>query len=94
MLSGLSALYPPLLELLGDVSRARPMPYLAQNSLPADLPATPGPSRSVLPRKHPTVGAAQQTRGRQSGKKASWRRREDLGVAVERGGPFSSRMVC
>uniref|UniRef100_A0A3P9HBY7 Nucleolus and neural progenitor protein-like N-terminal domain-containing protein n=1 Tax=Oryzias latipes TaxID=8090 RepID=A0A3P9HBY7_ORYLA len=84
MLSGLSALYPPLLVLLGDVSRARPMPYLAQNSLPADMTATPGPSRSVLPRKHPTVGAAQQTRGQQSGKKASWRRREDLGVAVER----------
>ncbi|RVE57718.1 hypothetical protein OJAV_G00202030 [Oryzias javanicus] len=86
MLNGLSALYPPILEFLRDVSRARPMPYLEQNSLPADVAPFLDPSHSVLPRKHPSVHAEQQTKKKQqSRKKPSQKLKEDLGVAVERG---------
>uniref|UniRef100_A0A3B3C777 Nucleolus and neural progenitor protein n=2 Tax=Oryzias melastigma TaxID=30732 RepID=A0A3B3C777_ORYME len=87
MLNGLSALYPPILNFLRDVSKAQPMPYLEQNSLPAaDVAPILDPSHSVLPRKHPTVHAEQQMKKKQqSRKKPSQKLKEDLGVAVERG---------
>ncbi|CAJ1071345.1 nucleolus and neural progenitor protein [Xyrichtys novacula] len=87
----LSALYQQLLTLLKEVAVAKPMPFLTDCSLPADLALFLGPSDtfSLMKRSVHDPKAEDCKRKRPSGvvknhgrtKKA----REDLGVSVERG---------
>uniref|UniRef100_A0A668TH60 Nucleolus and neural progenitor protein-like N-terminal domain-containing protein n=1 Tax=Oreochromis aureus TaxID=47969 RepID=A0A668TH60_OREAU len=60
VLLALSGLYRQLLELLGDVARAQPMPFLTDFSLPADLAQFLGSSDALLLTKHPAHSRARQ----------------------------------
>lgn len=94
MLLALSGLYRQLLELLRDVARVQPMPFLTDFSLPADLAQFLGPSDALLLTKPAAHSIARQKK-KQAAKKltaeakktcAQKRKlKEDLGVAVIRG---------
>uniref|UniRef100_A0A669E358 Nucleolus and neural progenitor protein n=1 Tax=Oreochromis niloticus TaxID=8128 RepID=A0A669E358_ORENI len=94
VLLALSGLYRQLLELLGDVARAQPMPFLTDFSLPADLAQFLGSSDALLLTKHPAHSRARQEKKQAAkklpaeAKKTCTQKRklkEDLGVAVKRG---------
>uniref|UniRef100_A0A669CAY7 Nucleolus and neural progenitor protein n=1 Tax=Oreochromis niloticus TaxID=8128 RepID=A0A669CAY7_ORENI len=68
VLLALSGLYRQLLELLGDVARAQPMPFLTDFSLPADLAQFLGSSDALLLTKHPAHSRARQEK-KQAAKK-------------------------
>lgn len=100
ILVSLSTLYQQLLELLREVVKAQPMPFLTHFSLPADMAQFLGPSGAFLMSKRPAChpnakGQAekqqqqQQQRRKKSVKVKNQARarkvKEDLGVAVERG---------
>lgn len=97
ILVSLSTLYQQLLELLREVANAKPMPFLTDFSLPADIAQFLGPSDPVLLTKEPAHDhlakdhkeeEQQQQRRKKSSVKVKNQMRkmkEDLGVAVERG---------
>lgn len=96
VLVSLSALYQQLLELLREVARAQPMPFLKDFYLPADMTQFLHPSDAFAlikqaKRDSPAKGL---NKGKEHSKKSSvkvknqgqsWKIKEDLGVAVERG---------
>lgn len=94
MLLALSGLYRQLLELLRDVARVQPMPFLTDFSLPADLAQFLGPSDALLLTKPAAHSRARQEK-KQAAKKVpaeakktctqKRKLKEDLGVAVIRG---------
>ncbi|XP_038576103.1 LOW QUALITY PROTEIN: nucleolus and neural progenitor protein [Micropterus salmoides] len=96
ILVSLSTLYQQLLELLREVANAKPMPFLTDFSLPADIAQFLGPSDPVLLTKEPAHDhlakdhkeeEQQQQRRKKSSVKVKNQMRkmkEDLGVAVER----------
>lgn len=94
MLLALSGLYRQLLELLRDVARVQPMPFLTDFSLPADLAQFLGPSDALLLTKPAAHSRARQEKKQAAkklpaeAKKTCTQKRklkEDLGVAVIRG---------
>lgn len=96
-LVSLSTLYQQLLQLLREVACAKPMPFLTDFSLPADLTQFLHPSDALLLIEQPkrissTKGL--EARKQQQQKKSSvkeknlgqsWKIKEDLGIAIERG---------
>ncbi|XP_017276115.1 nucleolus and neural progenitor protein [Kryptolebias marmoratus] len=101
ILVGLGNLYQNLLELLKDVAQARPMPYLTDVSLPADMAEFLGPSDASLLKKQRALGShaknlqvKQQPRKEVSVKDANrdqmGKLKEDLGVSVVRGLGFDA----
>ncbi|XP_061127927.1 nucleolus and neural progenitor protein-like, partial [Syngnathus typhle] len=93
ILTSLSTLYQYLLELRAEVALARPMPFLADFNLPANMADFLGPSDAALLLAKPKSGLHVTTHkpkvekrkapvGVQ--KKKRRRGREDLGVAVRR----------
>ena len=95
MLVSLSTLYLQLLELLRDVADAKPMPYLTDISLPANMAQFLGHSYAFALKKHPAHDstAKPQRVKRHRRRKASVKvinkeekkkMKEDLGVSVER----------
>ncbi|KAM8854633.1 nucleolus and neural progenitor protein-like [Spinachia spinachia] len=96
ILVSLSALYQLLLQLLGEVADAHPMPFLGDFSLPADMAQFLGPSDARLlrmkkkahgrPAKH--LKEQQQRREKPSATVSQPREKrnvkEDLGVSIER----------
>ncbi|XP_039883743.1 nucleolus and neural progenitor protein isoform X2 [Simochromis diagramma] len=94
VLLALSGLYRQLLELLRDVARVQPMPFLTDFSLPADLAQFLGPSDALLLTKPVAHSRARQEKKQAAkklpaeAKKTCTQKRklkEDLGVAVIRG---------
>ncbi|XP_006793709.1 nucleolus and neural progenitor protein isoform X2 [Neolamprologus brichardi] len=94
VLLALSGLYRQLLELLRDVARVQPMPFLTDFSLPADLAQFLGPSDALLLTKPAAPSRARQEKKQAAkklpaeAKKTCTQKRklkEDLGVAVIRG---------
>uniref|UniRef100_A0A3P8P852 Nucleolus and neural progenitor protein-like N-terminal domain-containing protein n=1 Tax=Astatotilapia calliptera TaxID=8154 RepID=A0A3P8P852_ASTCA len=94
VLLALSGLYRQLLELLRDVARVQPMPFLTDFSLPADLAQFLGPSDALLLTKPAAHSIARQEKKQAAkklpaeAKKTCTQKRklkEDLGVAVIRG---------
>ncbi|XP_033469295.2 nucleolus and neural progenitor protein-like [Epinephelus lanceolatus] len=98
ILVSLSTLYQQLLELLREVAKAHPMPFLTDFSLPADMAQFLGPSDAyVLPKKtahgpHAKDHKEKQQQGKRKKlpvkvkKQGETRKvKEDLGVAVDRG---------
>ncbi|KAL6100587.1 nepro [Pungitius sinensis] len=106
ILVSLSALYQQLLQLLGEVADAHPMPFLRDFSLPADMGQFLGPSDArLLLRKRAHGRHAKNLQDQQQQQqlrkeppvKVNNRRekrnvREDLGVAIERGISLESDM--
>lgn len=89
ILASLSALYRRLLQLLGEVADARPMPFLAGFSLPVDMSPFLPPSDAFLQPEHFT-----QSKPPQDVQQAVLRRaKEDLGVAISRGTVFRGNSV-
>ncbi|KAM4731294.1 nucleolus and neural progenitor protein-like [Anableps anableps] len=95
LLVSLSNLYQWLLKLLEAVAQAKPMPFLTDMVLPADMMEFLGPSDALVLKKHPAFHAhlkdhkaELQTRKKASAKVTNKKRmrnfQEDLGVAVER----------
>lgn len=97
LLLGLSTLYQQILLLLREVANSRPMPFLTDFSLPADMTQFLGPSETSLLKKlagHiPLARDSKEEQGKRretSSIKVKKQRqtrglKEDLGVALERG---------
>lgn len=93
ILVSLSTLYQQLLQLLGEVAEAHPMPFLRDFSLPADMAQFLGPADAcLLIIKTPHGHCAKTLQERQRSEKPLANvnnrrktRKEDLGVAIERG---------
>ncbi|XP_007562754.1 nucleolus and neural progenitor protein [Poecilia formosa] len=90
LLVSLCNLYQWLLELLKAVAQAKPMPFLTDTVLPADMAEFLGPSDALVLKKHPAFHACPKTKC-QTTKKAKVKNnkqqmafKEDLGKAVER----------
>lgn len=94
VLVNLSTLYQQLLAFLSEVAQSRPMPFLTDFSLPADMAQFLGPS-AFLRAKQPKYDslnkehrAKQQRMKKSSGKLENQRKalkvKEDLGVAIDR----------
>ncbi|KAM9851179.1 nucleolus and neural progenitor protein [Aulostomus maculatus] len=102
ILANLSPLYQQLLELLGEVAQAKPMPYLTDFSLPGDLAQFLGPCDTFVVTKTSTSSLlAKEGKLKQLMRKKpvrssnmGWERRglEDLGVAVQRGPALDASM--
>ncbi|XP_026231489.1 nucleolus and neural progenitor protein [Anabas testudineus] len=104
-LVSLSTLYQQLLELLREVACAKPMPFLTDFSLPADLTQFLHPSDALLLIEQPkrissTKGL--EARKQQQQKKSSvkeknlgqsWKIKEDLGIAIERDKDLDADMM-
>ncbi|XP_054887919.1 nucleolus and neural progenitor protein [Poeciliopsis prolifica] len=96
-LVSLCNLYQRLLEILKAVAQAKPMPFLTDMVLPADMTEFLGPFDTSLLKKHPAFHACpknQKTKN-QTTKAAKVKNnkqriifKEDLGMAVERGVGF------
>ncbi|XP_029937526.1 nucleolus and neural progenitor protein [Myripristis murdjan] len=89
----LASLYQQLLELLREVAQAKPMPFLTDFSLPADMAQFLGPSSASLLTKKPQQQEEQQQQRNKERKRkapakipnqAKRQKKEDLGVAVQR----------
>ncbi|XP_051260516.1 nucleolus and neural progenitor protein [Dicentrarchus labrax] len=96
ILVSLHPLYQQLLELLREVSKAQPMPFLTDFSLPANITEFLGPSDVFLLTKRSkhipyTKDCKEQQQGRKKSsvkvknQRQTRKVKEDLGVAVERG---------
>lgn len=96
LLVSLSNLYQRLLKLLKVIAQNKPMPFLTDMVLPADMAEFLGPSDALVLRSHPAFYAHvkdqkldSQTRKKTSAKVKNKKRRkrfkEDLGVSVDRG---------
>lgn len=97
ILLGLSTLYQRLLVLLREVANSRPMPFLTDFSLPADMTQFLGPSEASLLKKlarHiPQAKDSREEQGKRREassvkvKKQGQTRKikEDFGVPLERG---------
>ncbi|CAN9497931.1 unnamed protein product [Ophioblennius macclurei] len=81
VLISLSTLYERLLDFLGDVADAQPMPFLTEYSLPADMTVFLGPSSSSLLNLH---RRAKETKMKKSSVEVKAEKMEDFGVAIER----------
>nr|XP_040056519.1 nucleolus and neural progenitor protein [Gasterosteus aculeatus aculeatus] len=100
ILVSLSTLYQQLLQLLGEVAEAHPMPFLRDFSLPADMAQFLGPADAcLLIIKTPHGHCAKTLQERQRSEKPLANvnnrrktRKEDLGVAIERGISLESDM--
>lgn len=87
ILASLSSLYQYLLQLLGEVADARPMPFLKDFSLPVDMSQFLPPFDAFLLTKHIT-----QSKLHQEVQQGVMRRvKEDLGVAISRGTVFRGK---
>uniref|UniRef100_UPI0037E837CD nucleolus and neural progenitor protein n=1 Tax=Semicossyphus pulcher TaxID=241346 RepID=UPI0037E837CD len=95
VLCSLSTLYQKLLELLKEVAKAQPMPFLTDFSLPADVAHFLGSSDAfLLTKRSAHYPSAKEQKKQQRMKRSSVlaknqgqtkKVKEDLGVAVERG---------
>lgn len=96
VLVSLSTLYCQLLELLSEVARAQPMPFLKDVTLPADMTQFLHFSDAFVVIKQAKCDSPAKSlnKGKQHRKTSSvkvknqgqlWKAEEDLGVAVERG---------
>ncbi|KAM3862373.1 uncharacterized protein tex30 [Diretmus argenteus] len=101
ILDNLALLYRWLLEFLREVSQAKPMPFLTEFPLPADMAQFLGPSDTFLLTKTPSRDpVAKNHQEKQQKKKAAVKftnktrkEKEDLGVAVHRGA-FHCPVFC
>lgn len=84
ILASLSALYQHLLQLLGEVADAHPMPFLTEFSLPVDMSQFLPPSDAFLQISHIPQRKTQQEVQQRVKRKL----KEDLGVAINRGTVF------
>lgn len=90
ILASLSTLYRYLLQLLGEVADACPMPFLTEFSLPVDMSQFLPPVDAFLQTKHIT-----QSKHNQEVQQGVMRRlKEDLGVAISRGTVFGKTLYC
>uniref|UniRef100_A0A672HAI5 Nucleolus and neural progenitor protein-like N-terminal domain-containing protein n=1 Tax=Salarias fasciatus TaxID=181472 RepID=A0A672HAI5_SALFA len=82
LLVSLSSLYERLLDLLGDVAAAQPMPFLREFSLPADMAHFLGPSSAFLLTQK---SRAKEMKIKKSSIEVKAKKTEDFGVAIQRG---------
>ncbi|XP_029967934.1 nucleolus and neural progenitor protein [Salarias fasciatus] len=81
LLVSLSSLYERLLDLLGDVAAAQPMPFLREFSLPADMAHFLGPSSAFLLTQK---SRAKEMKIKKSSIEVKAKKTEDFGVAIQR----------
>lgn len=80
ILASLSTMYRYLLQLLGEVASAHPMPFLTEFSLPVDM------SQFLPPDAFFQIKHITQSKHHQEVQQGVMRRvKEDLGVAINRG---------
>ncbi|XP_071403360.1 nucleolus and neural progenitor protein [Centroberyx affinis] len=99
VLASLASLYQQLLELLREVAHAQPMPFLTGFSLPADMVQFLGPPDAFLLTKPTPRGLCGKNPQQQQKKapvqfqnQAKRKKKEDLGVAIQRGQHFDIDM--
>lgn len=90
ILASLSTLYQYLLQLLGEVADARPMPFLTEFSLPVDMSQFLPPFDAFLQTKHIT----QKKHHQEVEQRVMRRVKEDLGVPISRGTVFRKTLYC
>ncbi|KAM6978798.1 nucleolus and neural progenitor protein [Tautogolabrus adspersus] len=94
----LSALYQQLLELLKEVAKAQPMPFLTDFSLPVDVALFLGSSDAFLLTKRSAHDAKVKNQKKKmpsvlvKNQGQTKKAKEDLGVAVERGAALDTDM--
>lgn len=101
ILVSLSVFYQPLLELLREVSSAKPMPFLTDFSLPTDIMQFLGLSDAFLQTKLEECLPQNKDMQQKGSKKKNLKKRRqtkrnqvDLGVAIQRGVERYPCYVC